>query len=39
MHIDDLIDVITYMKGHKSSVDSSIANLRVVAMLKLIFQT
>ena len=39
MHIDDLIDVVTYMKGHKSSVDSSTANLGVVAMLKLIFRT
>ena len=37
VHIDDLIDVVTYMKGHKSSVDSSTSNLGVAAMLKLIF--
>ena len=37
VHIDDLIDVVTYMKGHKNSIDSSNANLGVVAMLKLIF--
>ena len=37
VHIDDLIDVVTYMKGHKNSVDSSTANLGLVAILKLIF--